>query len=160
MYYEEKLINGIWHWRGSQTEEFKRMDEDRLRGKIDRMQQQLDEAQAWKDAVIDHMCITHVSIGSNPREHLDAVINWYCEVDCDPRVSNSFAAKKIEALQSQLTEANRRGEELVALLKSAKCPNSGCDNNGTIAQQVAYDEWEPEQCQWCDEKATATSKGE
>ena len=44
MYYEEKLINGIWHWRGLPTEEFKRMDEHRLRGKIDRMQQQLTEA--------------------------------------------------------------------------------------------------------------------
>jgi di/tripeptidase len=52
MYYEEKLINGIWHWRGSQTEEFKRMDEDRLRGKIDRMQQQLTEANRRGDALV------------------------------------------------------------------------------------------------------------
>ena len=63
-----------------------------------------------------------------------------------------------DELQKQLDEANRRGEELVALLKVAKCPNNGCDNNGTIPHQVACDEWEPEQCQWCDEKATATSK--
>ena len=67
-------------------------------------------------------------------------------------------AATIADLQQQLTEANRRGEELVELLKVAKCPNDGCDNNGTIAHQVAYNEWEPEQCQWCDEKATATSK--
>ena len=67
-------------------------------------------------------------------------------------------AATIAGLQQQLTEANRRGEELEALLKVAKCPNDGCDNNGTIAHQVAYNEWEPEQCEWCYEKATATSK--
>jgi len=29
------------------------------------------------------------------------------------------------------------------------CPNSSCDQNGTIANQVAEGEWEPEQCQFC-----------
>jgi len=32
-----------------------------------------------------------------------------------------------------------------------KCINSNCDNNGTIANQVSEDEWEPQQCQYCDE---------
>ena len=38
------------------------------------------------------------------------------------------------------------------LLKLAKCPNSNCDNNGTISYQISDDEWEPQQCQWCDDK--------
>jgi len=51
MYYEEKLINGVWHWRGLPTEDFKPMDLWRLHHKItdaeDRLyhcQQQLTEA--------------------------------------------------------------------------------------------------------------------
>ena len=39
--------------------------------------------------------------------------------------------------------------ELRDLLKMAKCPN--CDGSGAIPHQVADQEWEAEQCQWCDE---------
>jgi hypothetical protein len=30
-----------------------------------------------------------------------------------------------------------------------RCPNTGCDNMGTIAVRVSEEEWEPEQCQYC-----------
>ena len=30
-----------------------------------------------------------------------------------------------------------------------KCINSNCDNNGTIANQISEDEFEPQQCQYC-----------
>ena len=37
-------------------------------------------------------------------------------------------------------------------LKVAKCPDINCDGFGTVAVQVSDTEWEPHQCQWCDEK--------
>ena len=36
-------------------------------------------------------------------------------------------------------------------LKKFKCIQSGCDNNGTIAVRNQEGDWEPEQCQFCDE---------
>lgn len=43
-----------------------------------------------------------------------------------------------------------RVANLEALLKAAKCPN--CDGSGSIPRQVAEDDWEAEQCQWCAER--------
>ena len=40
---------------------------------------------------------------------------------------------------------------LRTLLKVAKCPNEGCVDGG-VPVQVAEDEWQQEQCQWCDER--------
>lgn len=37
------------------------------------------------------------------------------------------------------------------LLETARCPNTTCQD-GVIAHQVGEQEWEPEQCQWCDER--------
>lgn len=35
----------------------------------------------------------------------------------------------------------------------AKCPNSNCDNKGTIAtQEYPSGEWIPEPCEWCHRK--------
>jgi len=48
------------------------------------LERQLAEAADWKEAVIDHMMVTHVTIGRTPKEKLNAIINWYCEVQCDP----------------------------------------------------------------------------
>jgi len=39
--------------------------------------------------------------------------------------------------------------EAIALLRVADCPN--CDGSGGIPRQVAEEQWELEQCQWCDE---------
>jgi hypothetical protein len=33
--------------------------------------------------------------------------------------------------------------------KKRKCPDRSCDDNGTIAVQIAEDDWEPQQCEWC-----------
>jgi hypothetical protein len=40
----------------------------------------------------------------------------------------------------------------LSLLGVAKCPNSSCNNNGTIAYQTANGDWEPEPCEWCHRK--------
>ena len=40
----------------------------------------------------------------------------------------------------------------LSLLGVARCPNSNCDNNGTIAYQTANGDWEPEPCEWCHRK--------
>ena len=41
----------------------------------------------------------------------------------------------------------------LSLLGVAKCPNSNCDNNGTIAtQEYPSGEWIPEPCEWCHRK--------
>lgn len=42
-------------------------------------------------------------------------------------------------------------EKLEKLLEVAKCPDEGCDGKGTVAVQVAENDWEAQQCQWCDE---------
>jgi hypothetical protein len=63
-------------------------------------------------------------------------------------------------MDGQNTLTNR---ELLALvecaeaLKSARCPNSNCDNKGTIMQRV-HDWFEPAPCQWCDERDAALAK--
>jgi hypothetical protein len=33
--------------------------------------------------------------------------------------------------------------------KKRKCPDHSCDDNGTIAVQIAEDGWEPQPCEWC-----------
>jgi aspartate carbamoyltransferase regulatory subunit len=44
-------------------------------------------------------------------------------------------------------------KESDSLLGVAKCPNSNCDNNGTIAtQEYPSGEWMPEPCEWCHRK--------
>lgn len=43
-------------------------------------------------------------------------------------------------------------EQLLGLLRVAKCP--ACDGSGGIPYQVGDQEWEQQQCQWCDERAT------
>jgi hypothetical protein len=40
----------------------------------------------------------------------------------------------------------------LSLLSVSKCPNSDCDNDGTIAYQTQSGEWESEPCEWCDRK--------
>lgn len=43
--------------------------------------------------------------------------------------------------------------EATRLLKIARCPDKACDGQGWSAVQVGDDEWEQQQCQWCDERA-------
>lgn len=59
-------------------------------------------------------------------------------------------AKEISQLLQQ--EYLRGRKEGVKLLEVARCPEPDCDNNGTIANRISDDEWEPQQCQWCHEK--------
>lgn len=52
-------------------------------------------------------------------------------------------------------------EKARALLVAGKCP--ACDGSGGIPVQIGEDEWEEEQCQWCDERKqwlAALDKGE
>jgi hypothetical protein len=44
--------------------------------------------------------------------------------------------------------------DLARLLEISVCPNTAC-TDGCIAHQIADNEWEAEQCQWCYEKNTA-----
>lgn len=41
---------------------------------------------------------------------------------------------------------------LLGLLRIARCPQKGCDQNGTLA--------DGSQCQWCDERKNAIAKAE
>jgi hypothetical protein len=44
----------------------------------------------------------------------------------------------------------RQIKQLIPLLSVSKCPNSNCDNEGTLAVQTYPDgEWAPEPCEWC-----------
>lgn len=47
---------------------------------------------------------------------------------------------------------NQRMIEGLSLLGIAKCPNSNCDNNGTIAYENANGDLEIERCEWCHRK--------
>jgi hypothetical protein len=73
---------------------------------------------------------------------------------CDPL--NHTLKKQADIRQGFIEGMNQAlilcGASL-SLLKVARCPNSNCDNNGTIGTWNEYDnEWEPEPCQWCYEK--------
>ena len=46
---------------------------------------------------------------------------------------------------------NYKEKRLQEFDEKLPCVNRGCDNNGSIAHQVGEDDWEQEQCQWCDE---------
>ena len=50
---------------------------------------------------------------------------------------------------ASLVRSNALLAEAIALLRVADCPN--CDGSGGIPRQVAEEQWELEQCQWCDE---------
>ena len=45
------------------------------------------------------------------------------------------------------------GYEIVhkSFLSMVKCGDPNCDGDGTIAVQIDYNEWEPQQCQVCHE---------
>src|SRR3990167_6071553 len=66
---------------------------------------------------------------------------------------NSFIRQTIASVRA---EEREQMEHLKKLLAVAKCPDPDCDNNGTIAVRISDDEWEPQQCQWCDEKRRAS----
>jgi len=38
-----------------------------------------------------------------------------------------------------------------SLLTVARCPDTACQD-GVIPVQIADDEWQAQQCQWCDER--------
>lgn len=62
---------------------------------------------------------------------------------------------------SGVSEATARlisaAPELFFLLEKAACPNARCVD-GSIPHQVGDNEWEAEQCQWCDEREKALFK--
>jgi len=56
----------------------------------------------------------------------------------------------------EYAESCDRSSNLVALLRSARCPNGRCDNNGTITVYLGEGMGvEQEQCQWCYERDAA-----
>lgn len=81
-----------------------------------------------------------------------AAVNACAGIPTDVLESGSKIIADYEKLQ-------RQNAELLSLLEVSRCPNIGCDNNGTISD---YDprtgEQEPVQCQWCDERKTAIAK--
>ena len=77
----------------------------------------IDELQPWKEAVIDHMMVTHCSIGESPKEKLDNILNWYIAIECDPQVSDSTAAKIIDAKDAEI---EKRGEYIDSLHKKIR----------------------------------------
>ena len=85
-------------------------------------------------------------------------------------------------MRDYIVQAINSHEKLVSLLKMAVCPN--CDGSGAIPHQVSSreyvtkdiaidagdpalegalysgEDWEAEQCQWCDEKKQALKEAE
>lgn len=58
-----------------------------------------------------------------------------------------------EKIDSFITLAEERGRnEALKLLEIARCPDIDCDNKGTVACRISDDEWESQQCQFCDER--------
>ena len=45
-----------------------------------------------------------------------------------------------------------RDDLLIRLLRGAKCPDPECSGRGWVAVQVGPDDFEQQQCQWCDER--------
>lgn len=62
---------------------------------------------------------------------------------------NEWLTERISSLLESVAEERDRA---MKLLEVAKCPDTDCDNHGTLAVRISDDEWEPQQCQWCYEK--------
>ena len=130
--------------------------EDYLRYKV------MNEAKHTKNLVV---AIVRSDNAQSRCANGDLLINAIADLERQLSEAQALAGKRLDDLIECRTYYDeetinrvilqKQNAELRELLKASKCPNSGCDNNGTIAQQVAYDEWEPEQCQWCDEKRKA-----
>lgn len=70
---------------------------------------------------------------------------------------NTYAEDRIKDFIRQeiylaLKKRNEEYKLALKLLSIARCPDTSCDQNGTIANQISEDEWEAQQCQWCDER--------
>jgi len=63
-------------------------------------------------------------------------------------------------LREQLEQAERQRDELVKLLKLAKCPDEYCKNGTVCDGQISEDEWQYHQCQWCFERNQALAEGD
>ena len=50
-----------------------------------------------------------------------------------------------------MTNQNILSAEQEKFNEEHPCKVIGCDSHGSIAEQVGEDEWEQQQCQWCDE---------
>ncbi|MBU0538886.1 MAG: hypothetical protein KKF24_13395 [Gammaproteobacteria bacterium] len=61
--------------------------------------------------------------------------------------------KKGLKIGTKLYTADHAGE-LAKLLAISVCPNTDCID-GAIPHQISDNEWDAEQCQWCDEKTKA-----
>ena len=70
-----------------------------------------------------------------------------------------LSAPKVNSLQFLTTELETVKQErdlMRSLLTVAVCP--ACDGSGSIPHQIAEDEWEAEQCQWCYERKAFLNK--
>ena len=78
--------------------------------------------------------------------------NW---CSCGGEYENSGARRKVkDFLHTQISLSEQSLLKALKLLEFARCPDQDCDNNGTVACRISDDEWEPQQCQWCDERKT------
>ena len=70
----------------------------------------------------------------------------------DQRISTPTDCIPLDTAIALIREAFE-GKTLVpsGFLMAADCPNTEC-SGGVIARWVGDEEWEPEQCQWCDER--------
>jgi hypothetical protein len=73
--------------------------------------------------------------------------------DCKPVMVEDLMQEYGDYIRQQTLEEVIGGKiDIVKLIEHAICPHPDCDNRGTIAERVGEDEWEPTQCQWCDER--------
>jgi hypothetical protein len=83
------------------------------------------------------ICRKHCSIVAELKEQLRVSI----QINSEKR-----NCKRPIDFCNDLIDENRK---IKGMLKVAKCPN--CDGSGAVPVQVGPDDWEAEQCQWCDE---------
>ena len=97
----------------------------------------------------------------NTKDKLIAELNekldyWWGEYESHDDGQSQRALGHARGYEGALTVLNKHlsGMAIVSIgfLKATTCPNAEC-MEGTIAVQVDYNTWEPEQCQWCYEKA-------
>lgn len=106
------------------------------------------------------------------KEHPDKIIIRKLEKkieDQQEQIEVLETEKPHQYYKDMILRRDEQIKETKGLLKIAKCPN--CDGSGTIMthvirsgsrqisdtefEQVPIDDWEPEQCEWCDEKNKA-----
>lgn len=128
---------------------------DRLRGQLQNCVNHLDRMKR-KNPSYDktlNPCIESANKALYETLHAEAALQPSLPQDLEEWITeHSTVAHEIsgldmmDAIDADDLRAFLAGKVLVEV---AKCPNAGCNDTGCIPVQIAHDDWDPQQCEFC-----------